>query len=405
MRFGAHRRRALGAALTVAAAVNAAQAAPAPHEYVPPSALSPERVPLPPRAASPKAGSPVDQSRVAGGAPRRPGGALPPSARPDGFRIDPDTSEPNRVDYHDPFTPRVTPFKRDHVFDAVTATGELVVADPILRPVPSGAARAGDETFQIQISVKLGAGEYLELPTPGPDTRVVQAFSTTARGRFTLLEDGSGNWQLRADQALQGALTLQLAVPRTAFGGPFILANWNELGTVPATPSAVQSAARAVAQALGLSGQTPTQVVRGLVQHFRGFVPAQEPASGSGLELYRQLALGGRGVCRHRAYAFTVTALGLGIPARLAHNEAHAWVEVRLQSGWRRIDLGGAAAHVEHDVDDRPEHVPLRDEMPPPHPPPPPRQCRCSVRTRCCAFRRSAVWCSNARRVRPCGAG
>ena len=57
-----------------------------------------------------------------------------------------------------------------------------------------------------------------------------------------------------------------------------------------------------------------------------------------------------KGVCRHRAFAFLVTALGLGIPARMVANEAHAWVEVRGETGWQRIDLGGAAAAIEEDV-------------------------------------------------------
>ena len=34
------------------------------------------------------------------------------------------------------------------------------------------------------------------------------------------------------------------------------------------------------------------------------------------------LALSKKGVCRHRAYAFTITAQGLGIPARMVMNEA-----------------------------------------------------------------------------------
>jgi hypothetical protein len=58
--------------------------------------------------------------------------------------------------------------------------------------------------------------------------------------------------------------------------------------------------------------------------------------------VYLDLALSKKGVCRHRAYGFTVTALGLGIPARMVMNEAHAWVEVHDGTLWRRIDLGGA---------------------------------------------------------------
>src|SRR5690606_18735639 len=65
-------------------------------------------------------------------------------------------------------------------------------------------------------------------------------------------------------------------------------------------------------------------------------------------ELYLYLSLERQGVCRHRAYAFMVTALALGIPTRLVHNEAHAWVEVFGGSHYHRIDLGGAATRV-HD--------------------------------------------------------
>jgi hypothetical protein len=50
-----------------------------------------------------------------------------------------------------------------------------------------------------------------------------------------------------------------------------------------------------------------------------------------------------KGVCRHRAFAFLVTAQSLGIPTRVITNEAHAWVEVFDSRLWRRIDLGGAA--------------------------------------------------------------
>ena len=76
------------------------------------------------------------------------------------------------------------------------------------------------------------------------------------------------------------------------------------------------------------------------------------------------------GVCRHRAYAFTITALALGIPTHFVMNEAHAWVEVRLPEGqWMRIDLGGAAVGVRTQGDpDAPHYEP---RMPDPLPRPP----------------------------------
>ncbi|MEM9696723.1 MAG: transglutaminase-like domain-containing protein, partial [Myxococcota bacterium] len=81
-------------------------------------------------------------------------------------------------------------------------------------------------------------------------------------------------------------------------------------------------------------------------------------------DIYLDLAMGQKGVCRHRAFAFMVTALRLGIPTRLVHNEAHAWVEVRDDQTWHRIDLGGAALDLDGDPHlDRPQHVPPPDDF------------------------------------------
>ena len=82
-------------------------------------------------------------------------------------------------------------------------------------------------------------------------------------------------------------------------------------------------------------------MVAKLVAYFRSFVDSDEFPTDRD-DVYLALALSKKGVCRHRAFAFLVTALGLGLPARMITNEAHAWVEVSDGSLWRRIDLGGA---------------------------------------------------------------
>ena len=61
-------------------------------------------------------------------------------------------------------------------------------------------------------------------------------------------------------------------------------------------------------------------------------------------DIYLDLAMSKKGVCRHRSFAFLVTSLSLGIPTRVITNEAHAWVEVFDGRMWRRIDLGGATS-------------------------------------------------------------
>ena len=103
------------------------------------------------------------------------------------------------------------------------------------------------------------------------------------------------------------------------------------------------------------------EVLKKLVAYHRSFADSPEPPSGHG-DIYLDLALSRKGVCRHRAFSFLVTALGLGMPARMVINEAHAWVEVNDTQAWRRIDLGGAG---------RTPNEPVRDGVayePPPDP-------------------------------------
>jgi hypothetical protein len=114
------------------------------------------------------------------------------------------------------------------------------------------------------------------------------------------------------------------------------------------------------ARELGLSRETAVdEALRTLANHFRSFEESREPPHDTG-NIYLDLARNRRGVCRHRAYAFVITAQALGIPSRFVQNEAHAWVEVKVQDvGYLRLDLGGAAEGLDpHSTDDRPMYRP-----------------------------------------------
>jgi hypothetical protein len=118
---------------------------------------------------------------------------------------------------------------------------------------------------------------------------------------------------------------------------------------LPPLPPVVRNAALDIAREIGVSQrQSPRQVTAALVAYFRSFSPSEAaPKASRGAQLYSELALSRKGVCRHRAYAFAVTALGLGLPTRMVRNEAHAWVEVYDGVRFHRIDLGGAAGRME----------------------------------------------------------
>jgi hypothetical protein len=159
-------------------------------------------------------------------------------------------------------------------------------------------------------------------------------------------------------------LVVQLAIPRATFGSDFADVSWSELARrMPVETPPNRAAGEEVAQAVGISraSQSPREVVAKMVEYFRDFVPSNDPPR-SRADIYLDLALSKKGVCRHRAFAFLVTALHIGLPARMVVNEAHAWVEVYDGELWHRIDLGGAATDLEDSTDpSRPPYVPPPD--------------------------------------------
>lgn len=292
------------------------------------------------------------------------GGGSTPNSVDATYRIDRDTTRPDEVGYDDPFSPAVTPFKRLYAFDAVDPELELVVANKRLRPIPvGGSVQAGDDQFYGDMAVDLTENTPVRIPSVGPGPRVLAA-TVDPPLRFQLYRDGADNWFIKAAARKRVRLTLQLAIPRSVFGSSFADVSWQTLaGSLPKLPDSARTAAQTVLDELGVSQAiTPRAAVAMLVAHFRDFQPSSDLPKGSGAALYQELALSQKGVCRHRAYAFTITALVLGLPTRMIRNEAHAWVEVYDGSLWHRIDLGGAAGRLDMKRDDaRPVHSPPRD--------------------------------------------
>jgi hypothetical protein len=305
-----------------------------------------------------------DPRRTPDGQNRAYGGPATSRSADGTYRIDRNTKQPGSVRYDDPFNPSIVPFKRLYAFDAVRDTFELAVADPKLsRLEVGGSVRPGDDQFYGDLVVDLGAGEAVRIPSVGPGARVL-GYETFPRVELGLWHDGADNWFAQGTERKRVRLTLQLAIERTVFGGEFPDVDYRMLPPPAPLPPAVANAAESVLGRLGLTRSIrPRASLDMLTDHFRRFAASDDlPRAAGAAELYQELALGEKGVCRHRAYAFLITALGLGLPSRFVRNEAHAWVEVHDGSRWRRIDLGGAAARF--DVA-RPlgafEHVPPTD--------------------------------------------
>ncbi|MBX3219833.1 MAG: transglutaminase domain-containing protein [Labilithrix sp.] len=263
------------------------------------------------------------------------------------FHPDRNTTRPDTLPYDDPFSPSTAPFKRLAAYDSVDANYTLSVRDAHTTPLavsPVPPPDASEEHFYADMVVDLAAGRKVRIPSVGAGARVLRARAgiQSEDVKFTLYKDGAENWFIEGEATTRARLVMEVSAPRASFGGDFGNPTRAELRAVPALPPNVQAAAAQVAQKIGVTPRSaPREVVTKLVAYFRAFQDSEEPPTGRG-DIYLDLALQQKGVCRHRSFAFLVTALYLGIPTRMISNEAHAWVEVDDGRTWRRIDLGGA---------------------------------------------------------------
>lgn len=283
------------------------------------------------------------------------GGKSTPNSADATYRIDKNTSRPEQVDYDDPFRPSITPFKRSYAYDMVDSALELGVHDKQLVAIPiTGRQPSKDDNkedqFYADLVVDLAQDAPVRIPTVGPMARVISA-TTSPPVSFTLLEDGAENWFIKGTERKRVQLTMLLAISRDVFGSRFASnIEWETLArsAPPPLPAAIKPAADRVLSSIGVSrNMSPSQAAGALIAHFRAFAASDNRPTSSGVALYEELALSKKGVCRHRSYAFLITAHAIGLPTRMVRNEAHAWVEIYDGTIWHRVDLGGAAENLD----------------------------------------------------------
>ncbi len=296
----------------------------------------------------------------------------PPAAEPErpsevvhgeqGFAADRDTeARPDyatgadgTLHYVEVWNPSIVPFKRMSALDAVRPDYTLAVSDAPRVAVPSGGDTSPDrDLFWGSLVVKLPrGGEAIAIPSVAPEMRIL-SYETEPKVKLAFERDAGDNfWVRAADPRAGGQLRLVFLVdaPATYFAprvpsGVTLRAVAAGRAAAPLPPR-VRAAARTI---LGHLGITPSMdagaVLDRLIAHFRAFEAGTPPAPSG--DVYLDLSLSQTGVCRHRAFAFMITANAAGIPARYVTNEAHAFAEVWLPGGWLRVDLGGAALELE----------------------------------------------------------
>ena len=277
-----------------------------------------------------------------------------PNVIPDDSTIvpDADTEKEGVLPYEEVFNPAITPHKRNRAFDAVNEETNLVIKDPKLQPIPVVGNTTDPERdlFYGALDMTLTAGQPQPLPSVSPESRIL-SYKTSPKVSLRFYKDSADNFYVSAEQSSSVRLVFLTDAPKSYFNGDIPEAT---LGDIPAslvpyvTPQIAKRAKRVLAE-IGISERETDyrSILEPMIKYFNSFEADTFEARADG-DLYLALSLSKQGVCRHRAYAFAVTAQAMGIPTRYVFNDAHAWVEVYVPGlGWRRLDLGGASAGLE----------------------------------------------------------
>lgn len=289
---------------------------------------------------------------------------------------DDDTGPDGTLRYASVFNPDVLPFKRMSAFDSVAASYQLVVGSTTRVEVPVGGTT--DKTrdrFWGSMMIQLQPGKEVPLPSVAPDMRIL-SYEVKPKLRLEFSKDGSDNFYVRtSDPGASGSYRLVFLAdadagyfaPSLPVSGQRYTPRTIQTMTPPALdhaiPPAVLANATITLRKLAVDRDMELGVVfNKLVSYFRAFEARPLPSATG--DIYRDLCDSQAGVCRHRAFAFMITANAIGIPTRYVQNEAHAFVEVWFpERNWQRIDLGGAALRMDvQGADDKTLHRPRADD-------------------------------------------
>jgi hypothetical protein len=274
------------------------------------------------------------------------------------MKPDENTGADQTLHYVSVFNPDVLPFKRMSAFDAVGEDYTLHVGRTVLTDLPvGGTTDKMRDRFWGSVAVELQPSTDVPLPSVAPDMRIL-SYEIKPKVALRFEKDGADNFYVRSDDPhATGTYRLVfLADADAGYFAPSLPAQRMTARQVaamappelkPALPPRVVDAAKVTIRRLKIDPDEALQTTfNELVGYFRAFTAKPPPARSA--DVYRDLCDSQAGVCRHRSFAFMVTANALGIPTRFVSNEAHAFVEVWFpQRGWQRIDLGGAALKME----------------------------------------------------------
>jgi hypothetical protein len=300
-----------------------------------------------------------------GGSGQPQGGGDAPPDRRDAIRSDRDTGPegPGKRFYHVVFNPDPFPYKRMTALDTVRITpcpdGRPDCDDEVLEvldrtkyalPVLGAAQKSADrDAFWGSIVIDLEPGRWVPIPSVAPESRILE-YTAAPDVPMEFAHDGGDNLFVRSTAGGRHRLTWLSDAPQRYFAGE--LPQGVRMSEMPRSllrtavlPDRLRARVLKVLAHIGMKlpskSATVESVLFPLVNYFRAFeVGDMPPPTGSS---YYDLAMAQKGCCRHRSFAFAITAMAVGLPVRYVENEVHVFVEVYVpRMGWRRVNLGGA---------------------------------------------------------------
>lgn len=290
------------------------------------------------------------------------GNYLPGAAEvPPTWRMDRDGRGGNVViDYV--FNPSLGSMKRLKAYDRVSADGAtLAVVDERLRPLTVDPLLRYDRVFEGSFDVQFHPGEPIPIFSVHPKA-LVTAYRTdpAVPGGVSFFKDGADT--IYAVANIERTVRLNLTYRASSDYYSYQTPRGATPADYPATvrpsldPALVEDARVVLARAGAADTNDVGEILDALNAYFRSFTEGDIPPPSEVESLYLALALGGHGCCRHRAFAYMVTAQAAGIPTRAVVNEAHAFVEVLLPNGhWAQINLGGCGTYDVNNPNDYPD--------------------------------------------------
>ncbi|HET6404842.1 MAG TPA: transglutaminase domain-containing protein [Candidatus Thermoplasmatota archaeon] len=248
------------------------------------------------------------------------------------------------------FNPSLGAMKRLKAYDKIDADGTtLGVRDVRYRPYQADPATRYDTPIDASFQVQFRANEPVPIFSPHPRP-LIRTFSTSppVPGGVTFLQDGADTLYAlaRADAVATLNISFMTESRYYALDPPAVPISSYGAQHVPQVPAALVEDAKVVLARAGADGVDLAQTIDALNAYFRSFTEGDIPPPSEVESLYLALALGGHGCCRHRAFAYMVTAQAAGIPTRVVVNEAHAFVEVMLPDlSWHQVNLGGCGTY------------------------------------------------------------